>query len=60
LRKSQWIVPLFGTRRIERFEENIGGLSVRLTKQALDDIEAADIKIEGARYPEDLLKTVGR
>ena len=41
-------MPLFGTRKIERFEENIGALSVTLTKADLDEIEAADIKIEGA------------
>jgi aryl-alcohol dehydrogenase-like predicted oxidoreductase len=60
LAQKPWIVPLFGTRKLDRFEENIGALSVTLTKEDLDEIEAADIKIEGARYPEDLMKTVGR
>jgi aryl-alcohol dehydrogenase-like predicted oxidoreductase len=60
LAQKPWIVPLFGTRKLERFEENMGALSVTLTKEDLDEVEAADIKIEGARYPEDLMKTVGR
>ena len=60
LAQKPWIVPLFGTRKPERLEGNIGALSVTLTKEDLDEIEAADIKIEGARYPEDLMKTVGR
>jgi aryl-alcohol dehydrogenase-like predicted oxidoreductase len=60
LAQKPWIVPLFGTRKLERFEENIGALSLNLSKEDLYEIEAADIKIEGARYPEDLMKTVGR
>ena len=60
LAQKPWIVPMFGTRKIERFEENIRALSVTLTKGDLDEIEAADIQIEGARYPEDLMRTVGR
>ena len=46
LAQKPWIVPLFGTRKRERFEENIGALSVTLTKEDLDEIEAADIKLE--------------
>jgi len=38
LAQKPWIVPLFGTRKLERFEENIGALSVKLTKQDLDEI----------------------
>jgi len=60
LAQKPWIVPLFGTRKIERFEENIGALSVKLTKQDRDEMEAAEIKVEGARYPEDHMRTVGR
>jgi aryl-alcohol dehydrogenase-like predicted oxidoreductase len=59
LAKKPWIVPLFGTRKLERFEENLGALSVTLTQDDLAEIEAAGIKIEGARYPEDVLKRSG-
>jgi aryl-alcohol dehydrogenase-like predicted oxidoreductase len=41
-------------------EENISALSVTLTKEDLDEIEAADVRIEGTRYPQNLMKTVGR
>jgi Aldo/keto reductase family len=51
LAQKPGIVPLFGTRKLERFEENIGALSVTLTKEDLDEVEAADIKIEGCRSP---------
>jgi aryl-alcohol dehydrogenase-like predicted oxidoreductase len=59
LAQKPWIVPLFGTRKLERLEENLGALSVTLTRDDLDGIEAVDIKIEGARYPEDILKRSG-
>lgn len=59
LAQKPWIVPLFGTRKLERFEENIGALSVNLTKDDLSDIAKAAISIEGARYPEDLMKRSG-
>ena len=56
-----WIVPLFGTRKLERFEENIGALDVTLTADDLAEIEttASRITIEGARYPEAMLKRSG-
>lgn len=59
LAQKPWIVPLFGTRKLERFEENIGALSLTLTMDDLAEIKAAGIKIEGARYPDDLLKRSG-
>ncbi len=59
LAQKPWIVPLFGTRKLERFDENIGSLDVRLTTEDLSDIEAAKVKIEGARYPEEHMKLVG-
>ena len=59
LAQKPWIVPLFGTRRLERFEENIGALDVALTKADLDDIENANVRIAGARYPDAMMKLVG-
>lgn len=61
LARKPWIVPLFGTRKLERLDENLGALSVTLTVDDLDEIErvAAAIRIEGARYPEDLLRRSG-
>lgn len=59
LAQKPWIVPLFGTRKLERFDENIGALNVTLTKADLDEIEAANITIQGARYPEAILRLSG-
>jgi aryl-alcohol dehydrogenase-like predicted oxidoreductase len=59
LAQKPWIVPLFGTRKIERFDENIGALNVQLTQSDLDDIEAANIHISGDRYPEEHMRLTG-
>ena len=59
LAQKPWIVPLFGTRRLERFDENIGALDVQLLPEDLDAIEAAAIEIQGARYPEEMLRRSG-
>lgn len=59
LTQKPWIVPLFGTRKLERLEENLGALSVSLTADDLAEIEATNIRIEGARYPEEILKRSG-
>jgi aryl-alcohol dehydrogenase-like predicted oxidoreductase len=61
LAQKPWIVPLFGTRRLERFEENIGALQLQLTAADLAEIEtaAAAIPIQGERYPEAVLKRSG-
>ena len=61
LAQKPWIVPLFGTRKLDRFEENIGALKVHLSEDDLEEIEtvSASIKIEGARYPEAMLKLTG-
>lgn len=59
LARKPWIVPLFGTRKLERFEENVGALDVHLTTDDLSEIEAANIEIQGARYPEEHMKRVG-
>jgi aryl-alcohol dehydrogenase-like predicted oxidoreductase len=59
LAQKPWIVPLFGTRKLERFEENIDSLAVHLTADDLAEIEQAAIKVEGARYPEEMMKRSG-
>ncbi|MBN3729607.1 aldo/keto reductase [Burkholderia sp. Tr-20390] len=59
LSQKPWIVPLFGTRKLERFEENIGALSVTLDQDDLDVIRQANISVKGARYPEGMLRFSG-
>ncbi|PRX11177.1 UNVERIFIED_ORG: aryl-alcohol dehydrogenase-like predicted oxidoreductase [Martelella mediterranea] len=59
LEQKRWIVPLFGTRRIERFEENIGALHIRLSAADLAEIDAAGFRTTGERYPEAILKRSG-
>ena len=57
--QKPWIVPLFGTRKISRFDENIGAIQVQLTPQDLSDIQTANIQIQGARYPGEMLAKSG-
>ena len=61
LAQKPWIVPLFGTRSLERFDENVGALDVTLTTDDLAEIEtaASSIKVHGARYPDAMLKMTG-
>jgi aryl-alcohol dehydrogenase-like predicted oxidoreductase len=56
LAQKPWIVPIPGTRRLERLDENIGAAVVELTPDDLQEIEnaAAKITVQGARYPEEL------
>jgi aryl-alcohol dehydrogenase-like predicted oxidoreductase len=56
LAQKPWIVPIPGTRRLERLEENIGAADVELTPDDLREIEhaASQITVQGARYPEHL------
>jgi aryl-alcohol dehydrogenase-like predicted oxidoreductase len=62
LAQKPWIVPIPGTTKPARLEENIGSLAVQLRPDDLRDIEAAASRIaaQGARYPEELQKMVGR
>jgi aryl-alcohol dehydrogenase-like predicted oxidoreductase len=62
LAQKPWIVPIPGTRRLERLEENIGAAAIQLTPDDLREIDgaASKIKVEGARYPENLQRMVGR
>jgi aryl-alcohol dehydrogenase-like predicted oxidoreductase len=59
LAQKPWIVPLFGTRKLQRLEENLGALFLTLTASDLAEVETANIKIEGARYPEEFLRRSG-
>jgi aryl-alcohol dehydrogenase-like predicted oxidoreductase len=61
LAQKPWIVPIPGTTKLSRLEENIGAVSIRLTPEDLRDIDAAasKTKVEGARYPERLEKMTG-
>jgi len=62
LAQKPWIVPIPGTRKRERLDENIGATAVELTPDDLGEIESAASKIEvqGARYPEKLNRMTGR
>lgn len=62
LTKKPWIVPIPGTTKLNRLEENLGALQVQLTPQDLRELEstASKIPVQGARYPEELQKLVGR
>jgi aryl-alcohol dehydrogenase-like predicted oxidoreductase len=62
LAKKPWIVPIPGTTKLHRLEENLGAANVDLTPEDLRAIESAssNIRIEGARYPEWVLPLSGR
>ena len=62
LAQKPWIVPIPGTTKLNRLEENIGAARVELTSDDLGDIEAAVAKVavQGARYPQHLQERVGR
>ena len=61
LAQKPWIVPIPGTTKLHRLEENIGALAIELTRDDLREIEAAASKItvQGARYPEQIEKMTG-
>src|SRR5438094_3240194 len=62
LAQKPWIVPIPGTTKLHRLEENLGAASVELTPDDLRDIDSASskMKMEGARYPERLEQMTGR
>jgi aryl-alcohol dehydrogenase-like predicted oxidoreductase len=62
LAQKAWIVPIPGTTKLHRLEENIGAVAIQLTPEDLRQLESAASKIpvQGARYPEELQKLVGR
>jgi aryl-alcohol dehydrogenase-like predicted oxidoreductase len=62
LARKPWIVPIPGTTKLDRLDENIGAVSIELTPDDLRDIEnaASKITVQGARYPEKLERLTGR
>src|ERR1700683_4969659 len=62
LAQNPWIVPIPGTTKLHRLEENIGAVNVTLSPDELRELgtAAAKIPVQGARYPEELQKLVGR
>jgi aryl-alcohol dehydrogenase-like predicted oxidoreductase len=62
LAQKPWIVPIPGTTKLHRLEENIGAVNIELSPEDLRglDIAASKIAVQGARYPEELQKLVGR
>jgi aryl-alcohol dehydrogenase-like predicted oxidoreductase len=62
LAQKPWIVPIPGTTKLARLEENIGAAAIQLTSDDLREIDSAASKItvQGARYPENLMQMTGR
>ena len=62
LAQKPWFVPIPGTTKLHRLRENIGALSLELTREDLRELESAasTIAIQGARYPEEMQKLVDR
>jgi len=62
LAQKPWIVPIPGTRRLERLAENLGAADLRLTADDLAEIDtaAAEITVEGERYPEAMQRMIDR
>jgi len=62
LAQKAWIVPIPGTRKLERLDENNGAVAVELTPDDLREIESAasKIKVQGVRYPEHVERMTGR
>jgi len=62
LAQKPWIVPIPGTTKLNRLEENLGAAAAQLTSDDLRDIdrEASEITVQGARYPENLEQLTGR
>ena len=62
LAQKPWIVPIPGTTKRHRLDENLGAANIQLTAEDLGEIDraASQIEVHGARYPEAMLKMVGR
>ena len=60
--QKPWMIPIPGTTKLHRLEENIGAAGIELTPDDLSQIDSATSKIpvQGARYPENLQKLVNR
>jgi aryl-alcohol dehydrogenase-like predicted oxidoreductase len=62
LAQKPWIVPIPGTTKLARLDENLGAIAVELTRDDLDEIDnaASKITVHGARYPESMERMTGR
>jgi aryl-alcohol dehydrogenase-like predicted oxidoreductase len=62
LAQQPWIVPIPGTRRVERLEENLAATELELTSEDLDELDAASasVQVKGARYPEAMQRMIDR
>jgi aryl-alcohol dehydrogenase-like predicted oxidoreductase len=62
LAQKPWIVPIPGTTKLHRLEENLGAVNIELTAEDLREIDniTSEIAVQGARYPENLQKMTGR
>ncbi|HVV56033.1 MAG TPA: aldo/keto reductase [Mucilaginibacter sp.] len=62
LAQKPWIVPIPGTTKISRLEENMAAADIELTKQDMDEIESVlgNIEVQGARYPQQMQQMVGK
>ena len=62
LARKPWIVPIPGTTKLSRLDENLGAASLSLSAEDLQSIDesASKVRIEGARYPEAMQRMVGR
>ena len=62
LAQKPWIIPIPGSRKLERLDENIGAVDIELTPDDLREIESAlsTMTIQGDRYPADLQKMTSR
>ena len=62
LAQKPWIVPIPGTTKLHRLDENLGAAAIELTADDLREIEtaAAKVTVQGARYPEHLEQMTGR
>lgn len=62
LAQKPWMVPIPGTTKLHRLEENLAAVNVELSPEDLRGLEtaASKIAVQGARYPEELQKMVGR
>jgi aryl-alcohol dehydrogenase-like predicted oxidoreductase len=62
LAQQPWIVPIPGTTKLSRLQENLGAVAIKLSPEDLSNIElaASTINVQGARYPQHLQSRVGK
>ena len=60
LAQAPWIVPIPGTTKRPRLEENTGAVDIRLSPEDLREIQDSNFTVQGARYPEEVMRLSGR